>query len=426
MATTTPKLGLILPAGQEKVSRQVINDNMVKIDQASLNRSEFVFNPEVMKEAISAITGVQSVDIFMNRAEDEAGGIPGESIMVFVHNGSAASIAQAIYDTNTSGLETAGSIVRTVEETEIRFSRPTLNIIYPTITIEADYAAPDVATLGTPIKTAVYNYINSLGLGGTLHTEHLKEAIKASVDATLAATFNISKVQISGDFGIMYDGVITPEWNAKYAVFTVDSVTVVSQVNPHSKAIATQRTAMSYLVNGNVSTEAIPAGAYFQLVNSLITGRSDGEYTASKAIPANTAIDSTYFNESAPITGGGLNALNSNIADLFANESHGSFTPVRNGAADVWTAPKDCIAFISACCAHNNGGLFENIEIRMVRNGVSTSLANGSSGSGTAGSMFGSVSISCIHKLKAGDVIQIFTGFANNALPGPSYYAISY
>ena len=313
MATTTPKLGLILPAGQEKVSRQVINDNMVKIDQASLNRSEFVFNPEVMKEAISAITGVQSVDIFMNRAEDEAGGIPGESIMVFVHNGSAASIAQAIYDTNTSGLETAGSIVRTVEETEIRFSRPTLNIIYPTITIEADYAAPDVATLGTPIKTAVYNYINSLGLGGTLHTEHLKEAIKASVGATLAATFNISKVQISGDFGIMYDGVITPEWNAKYAVFTVDSVTVVSQVNPHSKAIATQRTAMSYIVNGNVSTEAIPSGAYFQLVNSLITGRSDGEYTASKAIPANTAIDSTYFNESAPITGGGLNALNSNM-----------------------------------------------------------------------------------------------------------------
>ena len=316
MATTTPKLGLILPAGQEKVSRQVINDNMVKIDQASLNRSEFVFNPEVMKEAISAITGVQSVDIFMNRAEDEAGGIPGESIMVFVHNGSAASIAQAIYDTNTSGLDTAGSIVRTVEETEVRFSRPTLNIIYPTITIEADYAAPDVATLGTPIKTAVYNYINSLGLGGTLHTEHLKEAIKASVGATLAATFNISKVQISGDFGIMYDGVITPEWNAKYAVFTVDSVTVVSQVNPHSKAIATQRTAMSYLVNGNVSTEAIPAGAYFQLVNSLITGRSDGEYTASKAIPANTAIDSTYFNESAPITGGGLNALNSKIANI--------------------------------------------------------------------------------------------------------------
>lgn len=314
MATTTPKLGLILPAGQEKVSRQVINDNMVKIDQASLNRSEFVFNPEVMKEAISAITGVQSVDIFMNRAEDEAGGIPGESIMVFVHNGSAASIAQAIYDTNTSGLETAGSIVRTVEETEVRFSRPTLNIIYPTITIEADYAAPDVSTLGTPIKTAVYNYINSLGLGGTLHTEHLKEAIKASVGATLASTFNISKVQISGDFGIMYDGVITPEWNAKYAVFSVDSVTVVSQVNPHSKAIATQRTAMSYLVNGNMSTEAIPAGAYFQLVNSLITGRSDGEYTASKAIPANTAIDSTYFNESAPITGGGLNSLNSKIA----------------------------------------------------------------------------------------------------------------
>ena len=364
MATTTPKLGLILPAGQEKVSRQIINDNMVKIDQASLNRSEFVFNPEVMKEAISAITGVQSVDIFMNRAEDEAGGIPGESIMVFVHNGSAASIAQAIYDTNTSGLDTAGSIVRTVEETEIRFSRPTLNIIYPTITIEADYAAPDVATLGTPIKTSVYNYINSLGLGGTLHTEHLKEAIKASVGATLAATFNISKVQISGDFGIMYDGVITPEWNAKYMVSTVDSVTVVSQVNPHSKAIATQRTAMSYLVNGNVSTEAIPAGAYFQLVNSLITGRSDGEYTASKAIPANTAIDSTYFNESAPITGGGLNALNSNTVK-YIDVTDTTPVNVNNKSNNIVGA----VNFVG-CAAQTNGVMplpFKNNNVQYIK-----------------------------------------------------------
>ena len=78
--------------------------------------------------------------------------------------------------------------------------------------------------------------------------------------------------------------------------------------------IAKQRTAMSYVVDGNVSADAIPAGAYFQLVNSQITGRSDGEYTASKAIPANTAIDNTYFTQTAPISGGAVNALNSKIA----------------------------------------------------------------------------------------------------------------
>jgi len=83
--------------------------------------------------------------------------------------------------------------------------------------------------------------------------------------------------------------------------------------------IAKQRTAMSYVVDGNVSADAIPAGAYFQLVNSQITGRSDGEYTASKAIPANTAIDNTYFTQTAPISGGAVNALNSNLTVVREN-----------------------------------------------------------------------------------------------------------
>ena len=34
MATTTPNLGLTLPTGAEKVSRQIINDNMKKIDNS--------------------------------------------------------------------------------------------------------------------------------------------------------------------------------------------------------------------------------------------------------------------------------------------------------------------------------------------------------------------------------------------------------
>ena len=73
--------------------------------------------------------------------------------------------------------------------------------------------------------------------------------------------------------------------------------------------------AMSYVVNGNKSIEtvSIPVGAYVRLVNSAIVGRSDGMYTVKTAIPVDTVIDSSYFNESAPIAGGGLNALNSNF-----------------------------------------------------------------------------------------------------------------
>lgn len=71
--------------------------------------------------------------------------------------------------------------------------------------------------------------------------------------------------------------------------------------------------AMTYVVSGNKSIETvtIPVGAYVRLVGSTIAGRSDGIYTVATAIPVDTVIDGTYFNESAPIPGGGLNAINS-------------------------------------------------------------------------------------------------------------------
>lgn len=73
--------------------------------------------------------------------------------------------------------------------------------------------------------------------------------------------------------------------------------------------------AMTYVVSGNksIETATIPVGAYVRLVGSTITGRSDGIYTVATAIPVNTVIDGTYFNESAPIPGGGLNALNASL-----------------------------------------------------------------------------------------------------------------
>lgn len=73
--------------------------------------------------------------------------------------------------------------------------------------------------------------------------------------------------------------------------------------------------AMTYVVNGNKSIEnaAIPVGSYVRLANSTIVGRSDGIYTVKTAIPVNTVIDSSYFNENAPIPGGVANALNSKI-----------------------------------------------------------------------------------------------------------------
>lgn len=74
--------------------------------------------------------------------------------------------------------------------------------------------------------------------------------------------------------------------------------------------------AMTYVVSGTKSIESvtIPVGAYVRLVDSTIAGRSDGVYTVATAIPVNTVIDGTYFNESAPIPGGLGGAVQQSLA----------------------------------------------------------------------------------------------------------------
>lgn len=69
--------------------------------------------------------------------------------------------------------------------------------------------------------------------------------------------------------------------------------------------------AVAYTVNGNKSEVSIAQGKYVALINSSISGLSDGLYKAAAAIPANTAIDSTYLTA----VSGGLGAEVSSLAD---------------------------------------------------------------------------------------------------------------
>lgn len=89
------------------------------------------------------------------------------------------------------------------------------------------------------------------------------------------------------------------------------------------KPIAAQmkraQTNMTYVVDGNKCANEVPQGQYFQLINSTIAGRSDGIYTASKAIPANYTIDNTYFSQTTPIAEGAINKIDSKLTALNSN-----------------------------------------------------------------------------------------------------------
>lgn len=67
------------------------------------------------------------------------------------------------------------------------------------------------------------------------------------------------------------------------------------------------------IVDGNKSAQGAAIDQYIILKNSTISGCDDGVYTAAKAIPANTVIDSTYLTAKS---NGVANALKSEIDAL--------------------------------------------------------------------------------------------------------------
>ena len=82
-----------------------------------------------------------------------------------------------------------------------------------------------------------------------------------------------------------------------------DSVTAEDKLAPD----------MAPIVNGNKCAAGAAAGEYVLVRNSSITGITDGAYKAAQAIPANTAIDSTYL---TALTSGIANDLNSKIGTV--------------------------------------------------------------------------------------------------------------
>lgn len=79
-----------------------------------------------------------------------------------------------------------------------------------------------------------------------------------------------------------------------------------------NNTIAQTQSDIAIVVEGNKTTHTGGAavGQYVIVHNSTISGITDGLYTATQAIPQNTAITSAYL---AAVDGGGLNELNSKI-----------------------------------------------------------------------------------------------------------------
>lgn len=85
--------------------------------------------------------------------------------------------------------------------------------------------------------------------------------------------------------------------------------TVKASLNNLKGSLNTVENSIAFIINGKrlQGSTAVSAGQYVLLLNSTISGKTDGLYKAAATIPINTDIDGTYL---TAVSGGGLNVLN--------------------------------------------------------------------------------------------------------------------
>lgn len=118
--------------------------------------------------------------------------------------------------------------------------------------------------------------------------------------------------------------------------------------------------AFGIVVNGNKAALGAATGQFVILKNSTISGRPDGLYTAAKAIPANTAIDSTYL---TAVSGGGLNEVKSRITwgETSTPSDHPHYIDINRGSYSSIIACIKSNANYNICAYPYSGSAFRVI-----------------------------------------------------------------
>ena len=224
------------------------------------------WNPDVMLDAILGITNVRDAKIFWNRAGSAAGNVGAGKLAVLVESGSAQSIAEAIHTYNTTGLETEGTVSKTVEGDTVYFSRPTAKTVSFSIALKG-YTAPDLTTLGPAIQSAVMAYVNGMTIGEDLDCQKLHNVIKQAAGSS-AGSFEIADLSCSGTHGVSR-GIIPAGWNGIFKVAASTDVTVTASATEESQAIANIGTNPSI---GSYNSLASLISALDTLLSSIASG----------------------------------------------------------------------------------------------------------------------------------------------------------
>lgn len=188
-----------------------------------------IFSFSSMEAAILEIPNVDRVMIRVNEEDTEADGIPPHTLSVYVLNGNANRIAEAIWRNKPPGIGTAGTVSRTVTDDRgnphtVRFNRPLLQPLVFYITLST-YDGFDESIVCPAMKNALDDYVNNrMEIGETLNIPSLYGLLYQSAGA-YANTFAVTDLSASGPGGVEHE-VLVPAWNEKYVLMSTDDVQI--------------------------------------------------------------------------------------------------------------------------------------------------------------------------------------------------------
>lgn len=179
---------------------------------------------------------------------------------------------------------------------------------------ESDSIDFDIGVATSYIERLAYNTTNLANAKASGRPyEYDTNYIYLVRETPVTETFTISKEYTASDHGIEF---FTETEAPCYAtmLYGHNLVEYLKHDVPEQLAqVSELQDELGIVCNGNKCAIAASAGQYIILKNSSISGCENGLYTAAQAIPANTAITSSYL---TAVSGGGLNALNSKIENL--------------------------------------------------------------------------------------------------------------
>ena len=278
-------------------------DSSVYVTELQLEETEteLGFNPDVMKAAIMAVSGVTHVLIRLNRSNTAVDGIPAGKINVLVSGGAKASICQAIYDTNTSGLETYGTLSAEISGETISFSRVTLMPVHVRVQLQG-LEEPDITDVATDIKHNIFQYINyTLNVGESLEVSRIRDLVNDGL-GSITGNIEIMDIYISGAHGISR-GIITTEWNKKFTLTATTEIELSTTTTATSDAIAKLETLIidcgtvsalpKTVTNSAIETNMVCLKAELGTPSAQLTDWTVNTNTAGQLVVSGTLSGST-------------------------------------------------------------------------------------------------------------------------------------